>query len=790
MSTAFIIDPPLRNSAGHHRALASGWGAAAHENGYDVQILAHEDWPSDSLDGFEAKRVFSGEYYSVASDRDLPLATQLRLRQTAFRDTLAKPLRGISRDDVLVLTYPTAYTMNGVAAWAAGLPEERRPSLLVWLLYGPTDDEFSTAMNSTDIAIAAYDRLRRLFGDRVTFLASTQVIAAECRRLGAGDFSVLPFVALRAPMSPLPTGAVASAPLLGVVGDIQPQKGSGYIAAIAGAIEQQGLAARWLVAGSARYAPTTDRDALERLAKRDGGRFALELQPDGLEDYDGTLRTLDLVVLPYSPQHYATRGSGVAEEAAFLGVPIVAPSVIAKDRPGTVAFEDWTAEAISAAVAEAIRRLPELTEAARSAARLQASTLTRERMALLLRLFPSPRSEPVAAASPGEQLPLVDVVVTLHNYRRFVRQCLDSVARQTYPNWRCIVVDDASTDLSFAEGRALVESLGPRFTYERHTTAQGQLRAVATGVSLGSGQFVAMLDADDYLDEHALDHHIAWHLNSVDPVALTSGALAVIDTEGTRVASTLDNHTWMKDDAAVPLTSDKAFARPGAPKAPGTAMLFNPAETVPGAWFWNPTSTMVLRRSVVELIMPEEGEVGRYAADTYLALIGHAVGGSVCFSSTVASYRRHGDNGYSNAPVVGTGTLPVREISSNWPTVSAIFSRHLRARMPLFERNVARHQIERLLALTDGTGQSRPFSPQTRFDESGQMLSGAAAVDAMTYPRLLAYTAGRIWRGSTRRLLLRRPTANLGGADTLSIRDLARQVIQRTRRGLDRRVRR
>ncbi len=791
MSRAFIIDPPLRNFAGHHRALASGWAAAAHENGYDVQILAHEDWPSDSLDGFDAKRVFNGGYYSVATGRDLPLATQLRLRQTAFRDSLTKPLCGISSDDMLVLTFPTAYTMNGVAAWAAGLPEGRRPRLIVWLLCGPANDDFAAAMNSTDIVIAAYDRLRQLFGDRVTFLASTQVIAAECRRQGAGNFSVLPFIALRAPLSPLPAAATAKTPLLGVVGDIQPYKGSGHIAAIVGAIERQGLAVRWLVAGSAQHAPPTDRAAMEKLARREGGRFRLELQPSGLDDYDGTLRALDLVVLPYSPEYYATRGSGVAEEAALLGLPIVAPAVIARDRPGAVAFEEWTSEAISAAVAEAIRRLPELTEAARDAARLQAATLRRERMALLVRLFPSPGSEPVAAAAQVDQLPQVDVVVTLHNYRRFLRQCLESVARQSYPNWRCIVVDDASTDLSFAEGRVLIESLGPRFTYERHATAQGQLRAIATGVSLGSGQFVAMLDADDYLDDDALDHHIAWHLNSVDPVALTSGALTVVDTAGIRVASALDTHIWKSHKVGYSLNSDKAFGRPSAATMPGPAVLLDQAETAPGEWFWNPTSTMVLRRSVVELIMPEEGEIGRYAADTYLGFIGHAVGGSLCFYSNVAYYRRHGDNGYSDAPVVGTGTLPVRESSSNWTTVSAIFGRHLRARMPLFERNVARHHIDRLLAMTDGSrGTARQFHVQRQFDASGRALSGAVAVDAMTYPRLLTYTAGRLWRGGTRRLLRRAPAANIRGADMLSFRDLARHVIQRTRRGLDRRLQR
>jgi len=784
VSRAFIIDPPLRNSAGHHRALAFGWAAAAHENGYDAVILAHEEWTSESLDGFEVQRVFDGWYYSVANGRHLPLATQLSQRQTGFRDNLTKTLRGIRYDDVLVLTFPTAYTMNGVAAWAAGLPEERRPRLVVWLLSGPCDDEFAAAMGSTDIVISAYDRLRGLFGDRVTFLASTPAIAADCRRLGAGDFPVVPFMALRAPLLPRAAASGIGAPLLGVLGDIQPTKGSGHIAGIVDAIKRQGLAARWLVAGSAEYTPAADRTKLQELARREDGLLRLDLQPGGLTNYDDILRGLDLIVLPYSPDYYATRGSGVAEEAGLVGVPIVAPAVIARDRPGAVAFEEWTTEAISAAVAEAIRRLPELTEAARIAARSLASTLRLNRMAMLVQMFPSPDPEPGVAAAPTAELPQVDIVVTLHNYRRFIRQCLDSVARQSYPNWRCIVVDDASTDISFAEGRALVGSLGPRFTYERHPTAEGQLPAIATGASLGSGQFVALLDADDYLDDCAIDHHIAWHLNSVDPVAMTSGGLAVIDTEGTRVASALDNHLWKYTPPAHKLTGDKAFVRPGGPVMPDSAILFDQVETAPGSWFWNPTSTMVLRRAVLDLIMPEQTEIGRYGGDTYLGMLGHAVGGSLLFSSTVAYYRRHGDNGYSAAPVVGTGTLPVRETSSNWTTVAAVFGRHLRARMPLFERNIARDHIDRLLGMS---GPQR-WQPHTApHSAASYPLPGEAAVDAMLYPKLLIYAAGRLWRGTTRRLLLRAPKASIKGADLLPIRDLASYVMKRTRRGINRR---
>jgi hypothetical protein len=45
-------------------------------------------------------------------------------------------------------------------------------------------------------------------------------------------------------------------------------------------------------------------------------------------------------------------------------------------------------------------------------------------------------------------LPRVNVVVTCFNYGQFVGAALDSVAAQTYADFDCVIVDDASTDNS------------------------------------------------------------------------------------------------------------------------------------------------------------------------------------------------------------------------------------------------------------------------------------------------------------------------------------------------------
>ena len=42
----------------------------------------------------------------------------------------------------------------------------------------------------------------------------------------------------------------------------------------------------------------------------------------------------------------------------------------------------------------------------------------------------------------------VSVIVTCYNQEAFLNESLGSVARQTYRDWECIIIDDGSTDTS------------------------------------------------------------------------------------------------------------------------------------------------------------------------------------------------------------------------------------------------------------------------------------------------------------------------------------------------------
>jgi hypothetical protein len=112
----------------------------------------------------------------------------------------------------------------------------------------------------------------------------------------------------------------------------------------------------------------------------------------------------------------------------------------------------------------------------------------------------------------------------------------------------------------------------------------GQLKAIATGLSLGSNPFVLMLDADDCLTDDALDLHLSWHLNSRVPVAFTSGRVQVIDELGRQLSGCLDNIVWLDHaDSIADLPRADAYRRPDAQFEPPSASFIRQTPLLTGS---------------------------------------------------------------------------------------------------------------------------------------------------------------------------------------------------------------
>jgi glycosyltransferase involved in cell wall biosynthesis len=93
----------------------------------------------------------------------------------------------------------------------------------------------------------------------------------------------------------------------------------------------------------------------------------------------------------------------------------------------------------------------------------------------------------------------VGVVIPAFNAERFLAQALDSVLSQTYPVADILVVDDGSSDGTYA----LATAHSPRVRVERQDNA-GIGAARNRGVEMAHGDVVAFLDADDLLTSSSI----------------------------------------------------------------------------------------------------------------------------------------------------------------------------------------------------------------------------------------------------------------------------------------------
>jgi hypothetical protein len=669
-----------------------------------MRVLAHKECIVEAAGTVPIEKIFSGGFYHVAPAEEKEAWKRLRTMQREFRDALAKPLMQARPSDIAILAHSTLVTLNGVAAWASGMPRQQLPRLVAWLMMRPQDEDFVVPFGSIDCLVAAIDRLRALFGDRLTLAGCTREVCRQWEGLNCGAVHFLPFAALRPPLKARSNHTVSSPPLIVSIGHVGVRKGLNLVPALIKELDRRGIRVRWTIGGSSFETGSPAFAEIARLAESQPN-VSLVTSPQGLTEYDNLVKSADLAILPYSPELYKECGSGVAEEAELLGLPYVAPKVAfsaeAVSAGAALSFEEWTVEGIASAVVEAVNKLPQLSRCAANHALRAQEQLREAREKFLPLICRDGAGEAPVVAAPVAQPPGVDIIVTLHNYRRFLPQCLESVSRQSYPNWRCIVVDDGSTDLTFHELRTIVKSFGDRFTYERHGTGGSQLKTIATGLSLGSNPFVVMLDADDCLTGDALDLHLSWQLNSRVPVAFTSGRVQVVDELGRQLSGCLDNILWLDyADAITELPRADAYRRPDAQFEPPSASFIRQQHSTIGRWFWNPTSALMFRRSVVEILLPDSIEIGAYGGDTYFAFASQAIGGSILIDKHVALYRRHGANGYSDMGVYGAATMAVRSSSSSWEEVAKNLRAHVQSNSSRLLDQIRSDHIERLLAHT------------------------------------------------------------------------------------------
>jgi len=310
---------------------------------------------------------------------------------------------------------------------------------------------------------------------------------------------------------------------------------------------------------------------------------------------------------------------------------------------------------------------------------------------------------PTGASAARTALPRVSVIVTCHNYRRFIVDALQSVAVQTYPSWDCVIVDDGSTDDSVTVVEKWLASTGDaRFRLIRNEANCGQIASIARGMAASESEFVALLDADDFWFPEFLQRHVAVHLNRSGAVSLTCSDEIQVDAAGRVLtggwgAQELWRNTAKKPAALISKRKVPHIDSGGASwdDAPASAAFVERDVLI---WHWTTTSAMVFRRPMLELAIPQSAQPLKMYADLFLAPICHYFTGSIVLDEALGAYRRHGDNNFSSLPVVGAMALHPAVDGEMLPfEVPEAILRHLLDRQDAFSALFGRPTVRRFV---------------------------------------------------------------------------------------------
>lgn len=101
---------------------------------------------------------------------------------------------------------------------------------------------------------------------------------------------------------------------------------------------------------------------------------------------------------------------------------------------------------------------------------------------------------------------LISIIIPFYNVANYIRECIDSLSRQTFKKFEVIFVDDCGQDNSetiVKEHINEIECVSAKIV--KRNQNGGLSAARNTGIHNSSGQYLLFLDSDDYLSDNAVE---------------------------------------------------------------------------------------------------------------------------------------------------------------------------------------------------------------------------------------------------------------------------------------------
>ncbi|MBE5850445.1 MAG: glycosyltransferase family 2 protein [Lachnospiraceae bacterium] len=99
--------------------------------------------------------------------------------------------------------------------------------------------------------------------------------------------------------------------------------------------------------------------------------------------------------------------------------------------------------------------------------------------------------------------PLISFIAPVYNTEKYLPECIESVLKQTNPDWELVLIDDGSSDRS---GRICDEYAGKDSRIKViHKKNGGQVETRLRGIAEATGLYCTGVDSDDYIETDCVE---------------------------------------------------------------------------------------------------------------------------------------------------------------------------------------------------------------------------------------------------------------------------------------------
>lgn len=124
---------------------------------------------------------------------------------------------------------------------------------------------------------------------------------------------------------------------------------------------------------------------------------------------------------------------------------------------------------------------------------------------------------------------LVSIVLPTYNSWPYIKDCLDSITRQSFSNWELLIFDDGSKDPSLLYTLDYLKKEPRAKLFLRN---QSYISNLNEGLEIAKGKYIARMDADDIMTPNRLEKQVEY-LEAHNYVDLISSTAVIIDRDNT-----------------------------------------------------------------------------------------------------------------------------------------------------------------------------------------------------------------------------------------------------------------